>query len=631
MSLADFKDVDDYPIEYVNDDTQPVVLDTETVGYTRETNFPFYYSWYNEVLGSGAGPTFTEKGFAFLKALCKSKRPIICHNIKFDLRRFRDDLDLKVTGPFHDTILMHCLLDEFSLHGLKYLAKTILGSNRGDQLEEYWLAKGYKNTEKGRACRDNTTVPPELMYAYAKDDAKETWSLFKIFYNALTAHGLLQPYMICLQAELQYYRLESYGIACNKKILDETIPELEILANKMAQEAYKLLEQEFNLNSPAQLSKVLVKAGIQLTQKAPKSGNFKTGKEILSQFIGDPKIQAVQAWRYITNANKKLKEYSKYLRNGRLYTSYNQVLVTGRASSRQPNLMGIPKQQGRISEVDVGNKKLAKQCAGAFKKVRSSIICNYTTILGTTCKIPSSILLTRDYDQGEYRAFTYYSGSKRLIDKLKAGEDFHRMVSMLVFGEHTARLRHIVKIVNFGLIYGMGESLLIETIRQGDPTIDGRDVLRRYEQYLPEMRSTQQDMISKAARKGYISDVFGRRYHYLENAPYKIVSYICQGTIANIKKIAMVRTGRLLKGTRSSVGGGLDIHDELVFNMYPEDAWLALKFKKVMEDFPQFGGIPITTDCKAGFNLLDMYPSKNGDECEAFIRTHNMDYLKVGA
>jgi DNA polymerase-1 len=315
------------------------------------------------------------------------------------------------------------------------------------------------------------------------------------------------------------------------------------------------------------------------------------------------------AWKFLDTALKDLIGYKKRLTpKGRLHTSYRQTLVTGRTSSSDPNLMKIPKQQGRISEVDVGSAELAKTCANAFKKVRSVILAD-----------PQGVIVCCDYDQGEYRAFTFYSGSQRLIDRIKAGEDFHEIVCKLVFGDHTPRLRHVVKIVNFGLIYGMGEALLKTTIKAGDPNIDPTDVLSKYKKFLPEMKDTQKRIMEKGKARGYVVDVFGRRYHYQQNAPHKLVSYICQGTVAGMKKRSMARLGPLLQNTQSRVG--LDIHDELDFMMFERDAELFRQFKPIMEDFPEFKGIPITTDCKAGFDLLNTRKMTQ-DETVEFIKTH---------
>jgi DNA polymerase-1 len=618
MALSDFQDMQTYPLEQLAIGTSPFAFDTETLGYSDALNTPFYYSWASDDLGIGAAPITTEKGWEFFQALCASKRPKVFANCKFDLTAIeRLDLHVNEEGGIHDIILQHCLIDELPPHGLKILSARYLDYARTNDLEEYWVSQGLVGPKR-RLLRLNTNVPPELMYKYACEDARDTWDLFNRFRNVLLGTGGWEHYLDCCQAELMYRRIETHGIRADRQVIDETIPILQTAADALLPKIYDGLNKgiEFNPGSYAQLAHVLKDVyGLPLW-KTTDGGSYETGKEILQQFIADPNIQYLQAWKFLTKAKIDLRGYQKRLtKDDRLHPSYHQRTVTGRAGCADPNLMNIPKQQGRISEVDVGDKDLAELCASAFRKVRSCIIAD-----------EDAVFVTRDYNQGEYRAFTYYSGSQRLIQRLVQGEDFHEIVCKLVFGDHTPRLRHVIKIVNFGLIYGMGEPLLKATIAHGDPNIDPSDVLYRYEQFLPEMRDTQQRIIAKGKACGYVTDVFGRRYHYMREAPHKLVSWLCQGTIAGVKKKSMARLKQIFYTSHSVLN--IDIHDELVFNMFREEAELQLQVRPIMEDFPQFGGIPITTDCKAGFDLLNV-KTVNETELQHFIKTH--EYLrKVG-
>jgi DNA polymerase-1 len=172
----------------------------------------------------------------------------------------------------------------------------------------------------------------------------------------------------------------------------------------------------------------------------------------------------------------------------------------------------------------------------------------------------------------------------------------------MVFETYDERQRHIIKIVNYGLIYGMGDELLKQHIKKdcSDPS----EILKRYERMLPEMRYTQHAVKDTAKRRGYVQDVFGRHYRYLVERPHAIVSWLCQGTVANIKKIALKRTRKVLQDANARGGTVMDIHDQLVFELYREEAPLVYKLKEVMEDFHQFSGIPIITDTGCGLDLL---------------------------
>lgn len=614
MGLNDLVDMSEYPFQALKDNTtEPIAIDTETLGYRKDLHTAFYYSWASRDLGVGAGPITTDKGWDFLKALCESKRPKVFHNLKFDIKAVKA-LGLKwdMNIEWHDTLLMHCLIDElhYGQHRLKTLSQEWLEHGRIDELEDYWKSKGLIGP-KGKARRINPNVPQPLMHMYAKYDARDTLDLFHIFKGILQGTELWKHYRMCCDAELVYLRMEEEGIGVNVEVLMELIPQLQKARAKLVPALYETLNKGnvFNPASYQQLSIVLKHYGLPLWKKTDGGIFYATDKKILQSFVADPNIQNLIAWKFLNTALKDLVGYQiRLTERNRLHTSYRQTLVTGRTSSSDPNLMKIPQQQGRISEVDVGSAELATMCANAFRKVRAVIIPD-----------KDSVLLARDYDQGEYRAFVHYSNSDHLRQRLIDGEDFHEIACKLVFGEHTKRLRHIIKIVNFGLIYGMGEELLKATIIAGDPKINPDDVLKRYQKFLPEMRDTQMAIIEQGRKRGYVRDVFNRRYHYQRQAPHKLVSYLCQGTVAGMKKISMARLRHIFEMVRSRIA--LDIHDELDFVMFKENAELFRNVQPIMEDFPQFGGIPMTTDCKGGFNLLDMV-KMNTEEAIEFIRTH---------
>ena len=65
-----------------------------------------------------------------------------------------------------------------------------------------------------------------------------------------------------------------------------------------------------------------------------------------------------------------------------------------------------------------------------------------------------------------------------------------------------------------------------------------------------------------------------------------------------------------------------DIHDQLVFEMYPEDANCVTEIKTEMERFPQFGRVPIITEDLIGMNLLEMKEAERIQEV--------VDYIKGG-
>lgn len=587
--MSTFVDLVDYPIEVLDRSSEIFALDTETLGDTKATNIPIYFSWASKEFGKGAGPTTTQKGFDFLQMLCECKRSRVFQNFKFDLSIMLKHLDfpLPPVELIEDTILMHVLLDEHHLghHKLKVLSRELLNRPRLDELE---LRRAQQKV------KFNNQVPQRVLHDYALPDAVDTLDLYYLFKPQLEEQNLWGLYRMTVEAEMVYLEMSKRGVALDLVGLEKALGGVLTMLGTLAERVYEALGERFKISSPEQLGNVLKKhfpLAIETPSSKPERRKWCTDKDALEPFRSDPRMQVLLAWKFLDKARQYLQGYKKREVNGRLHSDYRQTTTTGRSASSDPNLENIPHQRGRISEVEVGDAELAEQCAEAFRQIRASIVAS-----------PGAKLLSLDYKQIEYRCFAFYSQSERLIAALERGEDFHSFVCKLVFGEETEQLRYMTKIMNYGLIYGMGEPLLITRIRIYHPR--PKVVLTQYEKMLPEMRETQRRLKTIAASKRYLIDPFGRRYRYLPERPHAVVAWLCQGTAANVKKSAMVKTAPIVKGSLS--GLVLDIHDELVFEIFPEDAHLARPIKIAMEDFNQLGRIPVLADTAVGPNLLDL-------------------------
>ncbi len=594
--LPVYVDLCEYPFEALASGSGPIAIDTETPGLTKDLRIPIYFSWAAKDLGTGAGPPTTDDGFNFLAALCESPRPKIFHNAKFDLTVL-EKLEVPINGEIHDTILMHMLLDEHHLehHALKPLSRELLGHARMDEfkLRGIW----------GGRTKANFNIPQELLHPYAREDASDTLELFELFKPQLEEQGLWELYRtIEMPVQMVYKLLDETGVAINVEFAQDAIAEMQKALNVLAEQVYTSFGEQFLISSPQQLGRVLIKH-FPLTEQTPTSTpdnlRYKTGADILKRWLNDPRMQLIQGWKFLANAKSKAVGYEKHVVDGRIHPDYKQTTKTGRCNCYAPNLTVIPKQRGRITEVEVGNAELATLCGEAFRKVRKIFIAP-----------PGALLVAFDYSQIEYRVFVHYTKSKRLIERLCAGEDFHTMICQMIFGEVTKRLRHITKVVNYGILYGMGRAYLYQMLRPED--ISTGNVLSRYETNFPEMRITQRLMENTGRRRGYIVDVFGRRYRYVPEWGYKIVSRICQGTAANVKKTAMIRTNKIFE-ERETVQV-LDVHDDLTFEVYPKDIELLIAVKQAMEDFSSRFSVPLPVECSVGYNLLEMEDIELNDQ-----------------
>lgn len=576
------QDVCEYPTaEQIAAASGPIALDTETLGTERDTNLPMYFSWAARDLGSGGGPIITEAGYAAARRLCENERPKIAHNLKFDMQRF-EQAGIKLQGKLHDTSIMHCLLDEHhaEFHRLKALSRELLGRDRDDErvMKQLWKRHHYFDA-----------IPQSVSHPYAVHDAEDALDLFYLFEPQLREQGLWDLYEHEIIATIAYKDMEQYGIGIDIAALEVALARIGKALDALSDEIHQKLGN-FLISSPEQLGNKLYEAGVPLTERT-EGGNWGTSKGALEPFKHLPIVQTVLAWRFLTKATSTLNNYRFWARNGRVYPEYRLTTTTGRSAAKEPPIQQIPKQRGRITEIEAGTKELALLCAEAFRSVRAVFIPS-----------PGARLLSFDYSQIEFCVFVHYAQARKLIEALRAGKiDIHEAVARIVFGTYDDRIRHITKMLNYGILYGMSHKRMGEQL--AGEMFDG-DPIAIYENAVPEMRITQNRIKAIGRARGYVKDVFGRHYRLRQEiGDYILVAWICQGTAANIKKRALGRVAALLQGRRSRVCA--DIHDELVFNFFPEDRDLIPLIVEEMERFPELS-VPIRTNGSIGANFLEM-------------------------
>lgn len=621
--MIDYKDLCEYPFEELERSGRehpeiPLVLDTETIGHTEESHQILYFSWASNEpgIGSGAGPITTENGFNFFNAVLKSPKQKIFHNVTADLEFIRIS-EMEIVGRGYCTLLGHALLDEYHpTHALDDLSRDIFHRVRHD----YHILEGYK---KGiPAHQKNLAVPQSVMHPYAHQDAIDTLDLWNWEVPRLVEQGLWDIYEAGMDAEVYaWYQMEKDGVEFDLVAAEESLEIITPSLDTMEQVIYQSFGREFKITSHKQLGDLL-KETVPGFGADPKNDRTKTGwktdKETLRRFRHDPRVQMVLGYNMLaqckSKVSKRLEEQSTRLR-----ALYKQVLVTGRSSCSKTPLQQVPKRaiKNPISAEDVGTPELATVCTRAYQSLRKI----WTVPEGAT-------LVTFDYDQGEYRAASHYSGSPKLIQLMQdPTADFHMIITELIFPEVVDKallkvLRDIVKHVSFGLLYGMSAPGIARTIQRlsgkamSDFTSEtSESVMKKYEERVPEMRDLQKKVMYAYKTRGYVTDVFGRRYRTMpywfkkaqETDDYAIINYLCQGTIANVKRVALARLGKFFmdqraKGMRSKMI--MEIHDEIGFELYSEDAWILRPIHTMMTMFPEFD-VPITTGPSVGPNLLE--------------------------
>jgi len=277
---------------------------------------------------------------------------------------------------------------------------------------------------------------------------------------------------------------------------------------------------------------------------------------------------------------------------GRLHASFNQtVAATGRLSSSDPNLQNIPVRS------EVG------------RRIRKAFI-----------PADGCVLLTADYSQIELRIMAHLSGDERLRRAFREGEDVHRATAAEVFGvspdEVTSQQRDRAKVINFGIMYGMGPQRLAREF--GISTKEARAFIDNYFDIYAEVRGFLEGTIEKAKADGYVTTMLGRIRYLPELQSHQrsvqafgeriAVNTPLQGTAADMIKRAMVTLHKRLQDEGLGARMIIQVHDELVLEVPETEIDTVTEMvREEMESAIKLS-VPLVVDVGTGPNWMDAKP-----------------------
>jgi DNA polymerase-1 len=365
---------------------------------------------------------------------------------------------------------------------------------------------------------------------------------------------------------------------------------------RLETQIYETAGRPFNINSTQQLGQVLfVQLGLPSGRRT-KTGHS-TDNEVLEALRGrHPIVDQILEYRQLIKLRNTYVDALPSLINpetGRVHTDFNQcATATGRLSSSNPNLQNIPIRGD-----------LGRRIRRAFVPLERD-----------------HVLLAADYSQIELRILASMSGDPRLVDAFRSGEDIHSSTASAVFGVPldtvTADQRRIAKVVNFGIIYGIGENRLAH--ETGISRTEAADFIATYNQTYAGVKSFMDDMRKRAALHGYVSTILNRR-RYIPDihspnpgirtaAERAAINMPVQGTAADIIKIAMVRLHHDLTERFPDTRMVMQVHDELVFDVSADAlADVARVVQDVMEHAVTLE-VPLEVEMKVGDDWYDMAP-----------------------
>lgn len=495
---------------------------------------------------------------------------------------------IQMDGIAFDTMVASYLLDPGKFaHGLERIVAEYLGETKSS----YSDVAG-----KGKAQVSFAEIPIPQAADYACSDAETTWRLVPILKDKLRENQLESLYEDLELPLIEVLaRMELAGILVDGQKLGDLSVDFEKAMARKEAIIHDLAKEEFNIQSPKQLAAILFdKLGLRVVKKT-KSGPS-TDVTVLEELaLEHPIVDHILAYRSLAKLKGTYVDALARLihpETGRIHTSYNQtVTATGRLSSSDPNLQNIPirSEEGR--------------------KIREAFIA-----------APSHVLLSADYSQIELRILAHYSQDTHLLEAFHSGGDVHRHTAAEVFKvpphQVTSEMRRQAKMINFGIIYGMGAFGLAQRLRIS--TKIAKAAIEKYFERYQGVKLFIDASIEKARRLGYCETLLGRRRaipelqsrnHTMRQQGERLaINTPVQGTAADLIKKAMIQIHRALAESRLRTSMLLQVHDELVFEVPWDELDAARKLiQEEMESVYQLS-VPLRVDVGWGENWAKAHP-----------------------
>ena len=564
--------------------TSTHAIDAELVGlsFATEENKAFYVTI----------PAERKQALKFVeifKPLYENENILkIGQNIKYDMEVLAN-YGVELKGKLFDTMIAHYLIQPELHHNMDYLAETLL-NYKTVHIEELIGPKG-KNQKSMRE------VDTKQVCEYAAEDADVTLKLYHVLEPQLKENNLeklfwdIEMPLVPVLADM-----EMSGVRLDTKALKETSDIFNKRMNEYEEKIYEQAGEKFNISSPKQVGEILFgKMKIMEKPKKTRTGQYVTSEEVLQTLKSKaPIVEDILNYR---GMKKLLSTYVDSLptlinpRTGHIHTSFNQALTaTGRLSSSDPNLQNIPVR------TDDG------------KEIRKCFIPE-----------PGCKFFSADYSQIELRIMAHLSGDENMIEAFRSGFDIHKATAAKIWKEQmedvTDSQRKKAKQANFGIIYGITTYGLAQ--RMEIPNGEAKEIIDGYFATFPKVKEYMEKAKETARQKGYAETIFGRR-RYLPDinsangtvrgfAERNAINAPIQGSEADVIKVAMVKIWNRFKKENIRSKMILQVHDELNFSVYPEEAEKVEKI--VMEEMENAYKlqVPLVADAGWGNNWLEAH------------------------
>lgn len=559
-----------------------ISLDTETTGlypYKGDRIFaislfdgekPYYYDFRD------SGLSFETQCLNNLKGLlADEQKTLFIHNAKFDMHHLAEwsksicGREFEFKCKILDTQVLARLYQNDRLsYSLDSCAKEDLKIPKDDAVKIYLRENKLKDQYH--------LVPKSIMQPYAETDARICFQLGMFYLDKLEkldqqyTRKLSPPKSIMRLVDVEekftkvLYKMERTGVIVDEaytrtaNLFEETrankyITQFEQITGRAFVDSGKALYETFS-NIPGDSSKIVRTA----------KGNPSFTDEVLSSFTSPA---AVCVKEYRAASKKAGTYYSNFIelrgKDGRIHTNFRQAGTgTGRLSCSDPNLQNINKEEDLSDPRSIVRK----------------------------CFIPPHNWnwVSIDYQAQEFRMLLDSSGEVPVIKKVLGGADVHQATADMM-----RVTRKEAKTVNFGLLYGMGQQKLADTL--GVSVDRAKNLKNNYFSTLPKI-SIFTKAISRKAEQGLISNWAGRIYRFQRDFAYKAVNYVIQGGCSDVLRFALIEMDRFIEENELKSKIILTVHDEICLYMPDEELVHIPKLQEIMSNAYPHSLLPLTTE-----------------------------------
>jgi DNA polymerase I-like protein with 3'-5' exonuclease and polymerase domains len=505
----------------------------------------------------------------------------VAHGAQFDLATIAKYYGGRVpTGPICCSITLQWLVNEnLKRYGLKYRTKDVYGFQ-------------YDDEDVGKCIEK---YPYNVVAYYSYCDALYCYLEYTRLIGFIAQYKLTDIYNMEMDVLRLLAHIRLTGIRVDEERLEEMKAELKPLIGELEAKVYQAAGRKFNVGSWQQIQDVLFlpkKDGGQglrpwkLTKSAkdrqkvakkrdedfaPGHRDWSTDDEAittwketndvcaaLSDYRDVAKILNTYVLGYLGNESEVKKEQKpRRIYDGRIYTDLVQYgTVTGRYSSRDPNLQNVP-----APDPD-DPRNLGKLIRGVFLADEGGK------------------LIVADYDQIELVILAHFLQQGALYDGFFQGIDPHTMTAAKVISKDPADItpkerKKYGKSLNFAVVYGAGIMKVASMI--GGTKEDAKAVLGRHAAEFPEIYDYKDYVISqcRSRKNPHIRTLMGRIRRVPEinwsddgmraYAERQAFNSLIQGSSADLIKYAQVRYEDLRASSDLMACKQLiTVHDELV-------------------------------------------------------------------